>query len=201
MNFNKKRISTIAISATIMFSAVVTPIALNSAGLIQTSSFVNEINANAAYATNVIYTVNVSSGVNVRSSRSTANSSNIRGAAAYGVDCIITQVVGSWGYTSRIRCTNGWRSGWIYLPNLKQGWPCKITASSLRLRKSPGSTASSNTTLAYIPRNTVVVITGSKKYANSAWLKTTYNGKTGWICFHDQNGQYAIGVSDNGTEF
>ncbi|MCR5602012.1 MAG: hypothetical protein K6G33_14895 [Ruminococcus sp.] len=201
MKSNKKRITTIALSAAMMFSAVAAPAALNSAGLIKTNSFVNELSANAAYATNVVYTVNVSSGVNVRSSRSTANSSNIRGTAPYGADCIITSVVGSWGYTSRIRCGNGFKSGWIYLPNLKQGWPCKITASSLRLRKNPGSTASSNTTLTYIPRNTIVVITGSKKYANSVWLKTSYAGHTGWICFYDQNGQYAIGVSDNGTEF
>lgn len=186
---------------TVMCGASVFPALDNNPIQLPTNSLVQEIDANAASYTTGNYTVSVSAGVNVRSSRSTANKKNIVGAAAYGKDCIITKVVGSWGWTNSIRCTNGWRSGWIYLPNLTKGFPAKIAASSLRLRKKPGSTASSNTVLTTIPRNKVVIITAAKHHSNSTWVKTTYNGKTGWICWYEKNSQYVYGISDFGTGF
>ena len=148
------------------------------------------------------YTVTAKSGVNVRSSRSTANSNNIVGAAVYGKDCIITEIVDGWGYTEAINCTNGKKSGWIYLENMTKGWPCKVVASSLNLRKNPGSTAASNTVLEIVPKDTVVIVNIVKKYSeDNIWVETSYNGKKGWLCFLDSNQQYCYGVSDWGIGF
>lgn len=199
MRSTTKHFTSLTLAAAMMLGAVAAPTTLSKIAPSVDLSIINEIDANAASYSTGQYTVYVSSGVNVRTSYST--SASIVGAASFGRDCIITKVNGSWGYTSNIRCTNGWRSGWIYLPNLRKGWPAKIAASSLRLRKNPGSTASSNTVLTTIPRNAVVVITDARHYANSSWVKTTYNGKTGWMCFCDSSGNYAYGISDFGTEF
>lgn len=197
MKNNIKKILSTTIAAVALSACVTVPSSLNTSS--SKHSIVNSIEADAANS-GVLYTVKASSGVNVRSSRSTANRSNIKGAAAYGRDCYITQIVNGWGYTDAIRCNNGWQSGWIYMENLQRGCPFQISASSLRMRQNPGSTAASNTVLTSIPRNTVVIVFDMREYSDSVWFKTTYNGKTGWICWYDKNGMYCFGVSDWGTE-
>lgn len=37
------------------------------------------------------------------------------GAATYNTEFTVDQVIGDWGHTSAIYCTNGWREGWINL--------------------------------------------------------------------------------------
>ncbi len=150
------------------------------------------ITAEAAYSKGN-YTVTVSAGVNVRTLP--VLSSCVKGAAAYGKDCVITSVVGNWGYTPSIQCTNGTKSGWIYLPNMTKGWPFKIVRGPLRVRSS-ASTSSS--ILTSIPKNKVVCVTQTKTVGNQWWGYTKYNGRSGWICIYDNTGNYAYGISANG---
>lgn len=153
------------------------------------TAMVSTLEANAASYTTGNYTVTAKSGVYIRLRNSTSSAK--AGAAAYGKDCIITKVSGSWGYTDHIECTNGIKSGWIYLPNLTKGTPYKITASSgVNLRTGAGT---SYAKLTAIPKNTIVVVTNFKVYSGSYWGKVNYNGKTGWICLN-----YAMGLSSNG---
>ena len=63
------------------------------------------------------YTVTASSGVNVRSGPSTSKA--VVGAASKGITFTVSSISGDWGYTSSIQCTNGKKSGWIYLANCK----------------------------------------------------------------------------------
>ena len=108
----------------------------------------------------------------------------------------------TWGFTDEIICTNGPQSGWIYLQNMTKGWPCKISANPfLRLRQSPGSTDPSNTVLTSIPNGEIVVVNEKRVIGVSSWVKTTYNGQTGWICFSDGLNQFAFGLSDYGSCF
>ena len=66
----------------------------------------------SAYS-NGSYTVNTSAGVNVRTGAGSGYSRV--GAASQNVTFTVSQTNGSWGYTSSIRCTNGYRSGWVCL--------------------------------------------------------------------------------------
>ena len=68
----------------------------------------------ASYSTGT-YTVTASSGVNVRSGAGTGYSKV--GAAAKNVSFTVSKISGSWGYTSSVNCTNGYKSGWILLDN------------------------------------------------------------------------------------
>ena len=148
------------------------------------------------------YTVTVSCGVNVRSEPSVGG--RIVGSACYGRDCIMRQFNDSrtWGYTDMIICTNGSQAGWVCLENLTNGWPCKIDASPcLRLRREPGSTDQSNTVLTTIPKNEIVICSETRKFGSSVWMRTSFHGQTGWICFCNESEQYAHGVSDVGTCF
>lgn len=183
----KKKVFAVLASAMMLATAVVTPVKIENS--FTNSAMVSTLEANAASYTTGNYTVTAKSGVCVRCSNSTSSAK--AGAAAYGKDCVITKVSGSWGYTNRIVCTNGVRSGWIYLPNLTKGTPYKITASSgVNLRSGAGT---SYAKLTAIPKNTIIVVTNFKVYSNSYWGKVTYNGKTGWICLN-----YAMGLSSNG---
>ena len=70
------------------------------------------LSASAAYSTGT-YRVNTSSGVNVRTGAGTGYSKV--GAATNGTSFNVSTTSGSWGYTSSIRCTNGYKSGWVCL--------------------------------------------------------------------------------------
>ncbi|MBQ8028947.1 MAG: RICIN domain-containing protein [Clostridia bacterium] len=59
------------------------------------------------------YAINTGSGLYVRKGPS-SNYSSV-GAATKGTTFYISQVNGSWGFSSSIRCTNGTRSGWVCL--------------------------------------------------------------------------------------
>ena len=148
------------------------------------------------------FTVSVPEGVNVRSDPST--SGRIHGAACNGRDCIMRRFSpdGRWGYTDRIICTNGVQDGWICLENMTKGFPCRIAASPcLRLRRNPGSTSASNTVLTTIPEGSRVICSEIRHFGSSVWMRTTYNGQTGYICFTDGSEQYVFGESDIGTCF
>lgn len=75
------------------------------------------LTASAAYCTGK-YRVNTSAGLNVRSGAG-SNYSKV-GAASNGTTFKVSQIKGSWGYTSSINCTNGTRSGWICLDYCKR---------------------------------------------------------------------------------
>lgn len=66
----------------------------------------------AAYS-NGNYKVSTSSGVNVRGGPGTSYSK--KGAATNGTSFTVTDINGSWGKTSSIKCTNGYQSGWVCL--------------------------------------------------------------------------------------
>ena len=183
----KKKMFAVLASTMMLATTIVAPVKFGSS--LPNISIVSTLEANAASYTTGNYTVVATSGINVRKSAST--SATKVGAAAYGKDCIITKVSGSWGYTNRIECTNGTKSGWVYLPNLTKGYPYKITTSSgVNVRSGAGTSYSK---LTAIPNNKIVVVTDFKVYSDSYWGKVTYNGKTGWICLN-----YAMGLSSNG---
>ena len=186
LKMKKKMFVTLA-SAMMLTTAIAAPV--KNDGFLSNISIVSTLESNAASYTTGNYTVVSTSGINVRKGAST--SSTKVGAAAYGKDCIITKVSGSWGYTDAIDCTNGTKSGWVYLPNLTKGYPYKITAASgVNVRSGAGT---SYAKLTAIPKNKIVVVTDFKVYSDSYWGKVTYNGKTGWICLN-----YASGISSNG---
>ena len=67
----------------------------------------------------------------------------------------------------------------------------KITASSVKLRKTASTSAKRLTT---IKKNKVITVTAFKVSGNKQWGKTTYNKKTGWVLL--KNGKtYAKQVS------
>lgn len=80
------------------------------------------ITASAASYSTGSYSVTASSGVNVRNGAGT-NYSKV-GAATKGTTFTVSKISGSWGYTASIKCTNGYKSGWISLNN------CKYNSSS-----------------------------------------------------------------------
>lgn len=59
------------------------------------------------------YSVNSSNGINVRNGAGTGYSR--AGAAKNGITFEVSAIDGSWGYTSSIQCTTGWKSGWVNL--------------------------------------------------------------------------------------
>lgn len=80
------------------------------------------ITASAASYSTGSYSVTASSGVNVRKGAGT-NYSKV-GSAIKGTTFTVSKISGSWGYTSSIKCTNGYKSGWISLNN------CRYNSSS-----------------------------------------------------------------------
>ncbi len=70
----------------------------------------------ASYSTGS-YTVTANNGVYVRKGAGT-NYSKV-GAAAKGTKFTVSKISGSWGYASTVKCTNGYKSGWISLNNCK----------------------------------------------------------------------------------
>ena len=68
---------------------------------------------NAASYQTGSYTVTANSGLNVRSGAGTNYS--VVGAATKGTTFTVSRVSGSWGYTSSIRTTSGYKSGWLSL--------------------------------------------------------------------------------------
>lgn len=73
--------------------------------------------ASAAKYTTGRYIVSTSSGVNVRKGAGSGYSKV--GAASKNVSFDVSKVDGSWGYTSSIKCTNGYKSGWVSLDYCK----------------------------------------------------------------------------------
>lgn len=82
------------------------------------------IAASAAPYSTGTYVVAAKSGINVRTDAGTCYSRV--GAASKGISFSVSRVSGSWGYTSRIKCTNGYRSGWVSLDYCTK----KITATN-----------------------------------------------------------------------
>lgn len=60
-----------------------------------------------------VYSVTAVNGVNVR----TEPNGRVVGAASKGVTFTVSSLSGDWGYTSSIQCTNGVKSGYVYLAN------------------------------------------------------------------------------------
>lgn len=81
------------------------------------------MSVSAASYSNGSYTVTANSGVNVRSGPSTNNA--VVGAASKGISFNVSNISGDWGYTSSIKCTNGNKSGWVYLANCKYNAPAQ----------------------------------------------------------------------------
>lgn len=84
------------------------------------------------------YKVNANSGINVRTGTGTGYS--VVGAAAKGVTFTVSKTSGEWGYTSSIKCTNGYRSGWVSLSY------CVKQSSNAAANNSAASTAQSSNT-------------------------------------------------------
>lgn len=59
------------------------------------------------------YAIASNSGSNIRTGAGTGYSKV--GAAAKGVTFNVTKISGKWGYTPSIKCTNGYKSGWVCL--------------------------------------------------------------------------------------
>ncbi len=74
------------------------------------------------------YTVNSSNGINVRSGAGTGYAKV--GAAKNKTSFKIEKTSGSWGYTSSIKCTNGYKSGWICLDYCKKSSSSSSSISS-----------------------------------------------------------------------
>ena len=87
----------------------------------------------ASYKTGT-YVVAASSGVNVRKGAGTGYAKV--GAAAKNTTFNVTKISGSWGYTPSIKCTNGYKSGWISLDYCK-----KISSSGSSSSKPANSSA------------------------------------------------------------
>ena len=68
---------------------------------------------NAASYSKGKYIITTSSGVNVRAGAGTKYS--VVGAAAKGITFEVSKINGNWGYTNSIKCTNGYKSGWVCL--------------------------------------------------------------------------------------
>lgn len=105
----------------------------------------------SAYSTGN-YKVATSSGVNVRSGAGTGYSK--KGSAANGTTFTVSQISGSWGYTSSIKCTNGTKSGWVCLNYCSQitssfvsGTYKVYNCSTLNVRKGAGTSYGVKTTV------------------------------------------------------
>lgn len=81
----------------------------------------------ATYSTGT-YTVSANSGINVRSGAGT-NYSKV-GAASKGISFTVSRTSGSWGYTSSIKCTNGYKSGWVSLDYCSRNNTSNTTSST-----------------------------------------------------------------------
>ena len=149
----------------------------------------------------LLYTITEQSGINIYPERNA--DCKALSSAPMNRDCYIKMIVGNWGYVTKIRGNdNKYYEGWVYIKNLKRGWPCKIIEEQgLRLRQNAGSTSDSNTVLGCIPKDEIVVVTDSYKGNGSIWVKVEYNGVIGWICFLNGNTTYCVGVSDYGMCF
>jgi len=118
MKLSKKRAIaslTTALMSVTMLAPVVndinTSVSVNPTGILQI------IDADAASYSTGKYKINTSSGSNVRKGAGTGYKKV--GAASNGTSFTVTKVNGSWGYTSSIKCTNGYKSGWVCLTYAK----------------------------------------------------------------------------------
>lgn len=109
---NIKKTMCAALAAFTLVSGTALPDAF---GINNPIAMIQEVSA-ASYSTGT-YTVNTASGVNVRKGAGTGYAKV--GAATNGTTFKVTQISGSWGYTSSISCTNGTKSGWVCLDYCK----------------------------------------------------------------------------------
>lgn len=73
----------------------------------------------------------------------------------------------------------------------------KISASSVKVRKSPSNSVKTLTT---IKKNKTITVTAYKYIGSQLWGKTTYNKKTGWVQVRNGNKYYAkLVTSDSGS--
>ena len=118
------------------------------------------------------YKVTATSGVNIRKGAGTNYS--IVGAIPYGAVITVTQKSGNWGKTTY----NG-TTGWVCLDYCELTIPLpryRVSASSgVNMRSGAGTSYS---IVSAIPYGTVITVTQT----SGNWGKTTYNGKTGWVC-------------------
>lgn len=126
----------------------------------------------AAYS-NGNYKVSTSSGVNVRGGPGTSYSK--KGAAANGTSFTVTDINGSWGKTSSIKCTNGYQSGWVCLSyctyissggggsggNGKTGNGVVYNCSYLNVRTEPSSSGGNRTVKCSIKCGSAVYISST----------------------------------------
>lgn len=140
----------------------------------------DDINSNysivaCAYSTGN-YKVNTSSGVNVRSGAGTSYSKV--GAATNGTSFSVDQINGSWGHTNSIKCTNGYKSGWVSLKY------CTQTSSGGG--SSGGSSSSSGA--------------GTYKVYNCTWLNVRNGAGTNCgVKTSIKNGTYVYITSKSGN--
>ncbi len=127
----------------------------------------------ASYKTGY-YTVGSNSGSNVRKGAGTGYS--VVGAASKGIKFYVSKVNGSWGYTDSIKCTNGYRSGWISLQY------CNYNGGG-----SSGNSSRStyNDVFASTKGNGYTLAQG-KSAASSTFTKGTFVYV--WAYVHDANG-------------
>lgn len=154
------------------------------------------ITANAASYSTGTYVVSSNNGINVRKGAGT-NFSRV-GAASKGVSFSVSKVSGSWGYTSSIKCTNGYKSGWVSLsycskknstsssnsssPNNKKYSTGSYTINSksgINVRKGAGTNYSKVGAAARGITFNVSKVSGSWGYSSS--IKCTNGYKSGWV--------------------
>lgn len=146
----------------------------------------------ASYATGT-YTVSANSGINVRKGAGTGYSKV--GAASKGVTFTVSKTSGAWGYTSNIKCTNGYKSGWVSLDYCSKknnsssntssstystGKYTVSTNSGINVRKGAGTNYSKIGAASKGISFNVSKISGTWGYTSS--IKCTNGTKSGWVC-------------------
>ena len=162
------------------------------------------IQASAASYSTGSYTVTTNGGVNVRSGAGT-NYSRV-GAARNGTSFTVSKISGGWGYTSSIQCTNGTRSGWVYLSN------CRYNGSSSRAtyndvfasEKGSGYSVSQGLAAAKstFTKGTFVYVWGYVHDINGNLYSSYSGGKSCnmTLAIYRPNGQLAYSYTYNGSD-
>lgn len=154
------------------------------------------IAANAATYSTGTYTVAASNGINVRSGAGTGYSRV--GAASRGISFSVSRTSGSWGYTTSIKCTNGYKSGWMCLDYCsKNSSSSKSTSSNISTPNSTIGTYKVNAnsginvragagTGYYVVGSAAKGVTFSVSKASGGWgytssIKCTNGYRSGWV--------------------
>ena len=135
-------------------------------------------NTSSKYSTGT-YSIASNSGSNVRKGAG-SNYAKV-GAAAKGITFTVTKVNGVWGYTNSIKCTNGYKSGWICLDycTKKTASVKSVPATKIKLNTSQitlnGTGANRTVKSTMAPSNTTDKVTW--KSANPGIATVNQSGK------------------------